>query len=58
MTTNRDRLARDTTLVCVSLAIAAWAVWPRQWRIGLGVIGGGALVGLSAWAVRGLVDKL
>jgi hypothetical protein len=58
VTSKRDRLARDTVVVCVTLAAAAFAVWPRQWRVGVGVIGGGALVGLSAWAIRGLVDGL
>jgi hypothetical protein len=53
-----DRLALTTALVCVALAIAAMALWPGEWRIAAGVLGGGALVGLSAWAIRGAVNGL
>ena len=41
----------------------AWRLRPRrrsrgreQWRIAGGVLGGGVLVALSAWAIRGAVD--
>jgi hypothetical protein len=53
-----DRIARTTAAVCAALAIAAAAIWPGEWRIAAGVLGGGALVGLSAWAIRGAVDAL
>jgi hypothetical protein len=52
------RLARDAAAACATLAVAAWAVWPGNWRIGAGVVGGGVLVGVSAWAIRGVVDGL
>jgi hypothetical protein len=52
----REPIARDTALACAMLAVAAAAIWPRQWRIAGGVLGGGALVGLSAWAIRGAVS--
>jgi hypothetical protein len=40
------------------LAAGAAAVWPGEWQIAAGVLGGGALLGLSAWAIRGAVDGL
>lgn len=52
------RVLRDAVGFCVLLAVFAWMVWPRKWQAGAGVIGGGALVGLSAWAIRGTVDAL
>jgi hypothetical protein len=51
-----DRLARTTAVVCVALALISSVVWPGRWRIPAGVLGGGVLVGLSAWAIRGVVD--
>ena len=32
------------------------AVWTRDYPMPLGVLGGGALIGLSYWAIRGAVD--
>ncbi len=52
------RLRRDATLVCLGLAGLALLVWPRDWRTAAGVLGGGVLIGLSAWAIRGVVDGL
>ena len=49
-------VARTTALVCVLMAAVAWAIWPGRTGVALGVLGGGALVGLSAWAIRGVVD--
>lgn len=34
------------------------AVWSRGFRAPLGVLGGGLLIGLSYWAIRGTVDAL
>lgn len=50
------RVARDTALVCVLAALAgAW--WSRgAWAVPAGVLGGGALVGLSFWAIAGGVE--
>jgi hypothetical protein len=50
------RICRDTVVSCVVLALAASVIWPGRWRVAAGVLGGGALVGLSAWAIRGAVD--
>jgi hypothetical protein len=45
-------------VICVVSAGFALLVWPQRWQAGAGVIGGGCLVALSAWAIRGLVDGL
>ncbi len=50
------RLWRDAILVCLAAAVLSWVVWPRDWRVAAGILGGGTLMGLSAWAVRGVVD--
>jgi len=34
------------------------AAWTRGWAAPLGVLGGGLLMGLSYWAIRGTVDAL
>lgn len=34
------------------------AAWKRNLALPLGVIGGGLLIGLSYWAIRGTVDAL
>ena len=51
-----ESMARTTAIVCVALALLSAALWPGRWRVPAGVLGGGLLVGLSAWAIRGLVD--
>ena len=51
-------VARSTAIVCVLLALVSASVWPHRWQVAGGVIGGGVLVGLSAWAIRGVVDGL
>ena len=51
------RIARDTALACVALAIGFW-VWKRNLASPFGVLGGGLLIGLSFWAIRGTVDGL
>jgi len=50
------RIARDSALACVAMALvfAAWRGIPAA----LGVLGGGLLIGLSFWAIRGAVDAL
>jgi hypothetical protein len=55
---HHDRIGRYTAVVCATLAVLAAAVWPGRWEIAGGVLGGGTLVGVSAWAIRGLVDGL
>ena len=51
------RIARDTALACVAIA-AVFALWKRDLAAPLGVLGGGLLIGLSFWAIRGTVDTL
>jgi hypothetical protein len=51
------RVARTTAVVCLVLALA-FAMWKRTLAAPLGVLGGGLLIGLSFWAMRGAVDAL
>jgi hypothetical protein len=51
------RLARTTAAVCVVIAIV-FAIWKRTLAAPLGVLGGGLLIAISFWAIRGLVDGL
>jgi hypothetical protein len=55
---HRDRIARDTAIACLTLAVVAAAIWPARWEIAAGVLAGGALVAWSAWAIRGMVNGL
>ena len=52
------RIARETALVTAVMAAGAYLWWPGQPRVALGVLGGGALVGLSMWAITGVVGGL
>ena len=52
-----ERIARGTAITCVIMA-AAFALWKRDMAAPLGVLGGGLLIGLSFWAIRGTVDTL
>jgi hypothetical protein len=52
-----DRIARNTAVSGLVLAAIA-AAWTRDVRAPLGVLGGGLLIGLSYWAIRGTVDAL
>jgi hypothetical protein len=56
VTTLTGRVARTTASVCAGLALAAWLIWPGRWQAAAGVVGGGALVALSGWAISGAVD--
>jgi len=52
-----ERIARDAAVVCI-LAAIGFSAWRRDLTSGLSVIGGGFLIGLSYWAIRGTVDAL
>jgi len=52
-----DRVVRDTFLTCVAVAIVAFALRPNDPRLALGVVGGGVLIGLAIWAIRGVVEQ-
>ena len=51
-----ERVARHTAIACA--ALAAVFAWWRGAAGGVAVLGGGALIGLSFWAIRGAVDTL
>ena len=51
------RIARDTTIACIAIAIL-FLLWKRDLTAPLGVLGGGLLIGISFWAIRGTVDAL
>lgn len=53
-----SRIARDTGITCVLFIMIALVVWPGEWAIPLGVIGGGLLMGVSFWVIRGTVNTL
>ena len=52
-----ERIARGTAIACVIIAVL-FALWKRDLASPLGVLGGGLLIGLSFWAIRGTVDTL
>ena len=52
-----DRIVRNTAAACVVMAGLA-AAWTRDYPLPLGIIGGGLLIGLSYWAIRGTIDAL
>jgi hypothetical protein len=52
-----NRVARNTAVSCAALAVIA-AAWRRDLSAPLGVLGGGVLIGLAFWAIRGTVDAL
>jgi hypothetical protein len=51
-------LQRDAALACAAAAIAAAAWRPDHLRLAAGVLGGGVLVGVAYWAIRGAVTQL
>jgi len=51
------RVARDAVVACVAIALG-FALWRRNVASPLGVLGGGLLMAMSSWAIRGTVDDL
>ena len=51
------RIARDMAIACVVIAIL-FLLWKRNVAAPLGVVGGGLLIGMSFWAIRGTVDAM
>jgi hypothetical protein len=51
------RIARDTAVACVVIAIL-FLLWKGNLAAPLGVLGGGVLIAVSFWAIRGTVDAL
>ena len=52
-----ERIARGTAIACVFIAFL-FAIVAQRPAAPLGVLGGGLLIGLSFWAIRGTVDTL
>jgi hypothetical protein len=52
-----ERIVRTTGVACALTAIV-YAVVRRDVLSGVAVLGGGLLIGLSYWAIRGTVDAL
>lgn len=52
-----ERVARDTAIACLAIAILFF-LWKRTIAAPLGVLGGGLLIGISFWAIRGTVNTL
>jgi hypothetical protein len=52
------RLERTTLFVLAAMTLVLFAYRPRQPQLALGVVGGGVLVGLAYWAIRGVADGL
>jgi len=52
-----ERIARGTAVACIVIAML-FAIATRTLAAPLGVLGGGVLIGLSFWAIRGAVDAL
>ena len=50
-----ERIVRTTGVACALTAIV-YAVVRRDVLSGIAVLGGGVLIGLSYWAIRGTVD--
>jgi hypothetical protein len=52
-----ERVARHTAIACLVIALL-FALARRTLAAPLGVLGGGFLIGISFWAIRGSVDDL
>jgi hypothetical protein len=52
-----DRLQRNALVSCAVMAAAATAI-ARDWRTGLAVVGGGALIAISFLSIRGGVEDI
>jgi hypothetical protein len=52
-----ERIVRDAGVACLLIALL-FAVVRRDLLSGASVIGGGVLIGLSYWAIKGTVDAL
>ena len=47
-----DRIVRNTAIACAVVAVV-YALVRRSWIAGAAVIGGGLLISISYWAIRG-----
>ena len=52
------RIERDTRIVCLGFAVVTVVVSGGRYDVPLGVLGGGVLISLSYWAIKGAVDAV
>jgi hypothetical protein len=52
-----ERIVRDAAVACLVIAVLFTAV-RRDLMGGISVLGGGLLIGISYWAIKGTVDAL
>ena len=52
-----DRIVRNAAVSCVVVAVV-YALIRRSWLAGVSVIGGGLLISISYWAIRGAADAI
>jgi len=52
-----ERIARGTAVSCVAMAVL-FGLWKQSIVAGAAVLGGGLLIAISFWAIRGGVDAL
>src|SRR5687768_16919954 len=52
-----ERIVRDAAVACLVIAVL-FAVIRRDVMAGVSVLGGGLLIGISYWAIKGTVDAL
>ena len=50
-----DRVVRNAAIGCVVVAVV-YALVRRDWTAGVAVIGGGVLISISYWAIRGAAE--
>ena len=50
-----DRVVRNAAIGCVVVAVV-YALVRRSWLAGVAVIGGGLLISISYWAIRGAAE--
>ena len=52
-----DRIVRNAAISCAVVAVSYGAL-RRSWLAGVSVIGGGLLISISYWAIRGAADAV
>jgi len=52
-----DRLQRWAVGCCVAMAALAFLVTRGDWRASVAVLGGGVLIGVSFFAIRGAIEE-
>ncbi len=52
------RVERDAAIILAATAAVTFLLEPATPRLAIGVVGGGVLIGLAYWAIRGVVDTM